>query len=83
MFTKRRGGVKSGYLGDICQSYIGLNYKPEHINDNGILVLRSSNIKNGKLDFNDQVRVKLNINDKYFVKNKDVLICVRNGSKNY
>lgn len=79
--TQGGGGLNLVNLGDICQSYIGLNYKPEHINDNGILVLRSSNIKNGKLDFNDQVRVKLNINDKYFVKNKDVLICVRNGSK--
>ena len=68
-------------LGDICESYIGLTYKPEEIDSNGVLVLRSSNIKNGKLDLIDQVRVNSKIRDNLYVKNGDVLVCVRNGSK--
>lgn len=75
------GGYKIYTLGDVCQSYIGLTYKPEHINDSGVLVLRSSNIQNAKLDFNDQVRVNGKIAEKYFVQKGDVLVCVRNGSK--
>lgn len=44
-------------------------------------MLRSSNIQNAKLDFNDQVRVNGKIAEKYFVQKGDVLVCVRNGSK--
>lgn len=44
-------------------------------------MLRSSNIQNAKLDFNDQVRVSGDIAEKYFVQKGDVLVCVRNGSK--
>ena len=49
--------------------------------DDGILVLRSSNIQDGQLDLKDQVRVKTEIPDKLYVKKGDVLVCVRNGSK--
>lgn len=49
--------------------------------DDGILVLRSSNIKDGQLDLTDQVRVKSNVPERLYVKNGDVLVCVRNGSK--
>ena len=68
-------------LGDICTSYIGLTYKPKDVSDNGVLVLRSSNIQDGLLDLQDQVRVNCNIPERLFVKNGDVLVCVRNGSK--
>lgn len=68
-------------LGDICESFIGLTYKPEDVVDDGILVLRSSNIKDGQLDLTDQVRVKSNVPERLYVKNGDVLVCVRNGSK--
>lgn len=73
------GDVKK--LEQVCESYIGLTYKPECIDSNGVLVLRSSNIKNGKLDFSDQVRVNCKIRENLFVKKGDVLVCVRNGSK--
>lgn len=78
------GGGKSliiKRLGDVCDSYIGLTYKPEEVTDDGILVLRSSNIQDGQLDLKDQVRVKTEIPDKLYVKKGDVLVCVRNGSK--
>lgn len=35
-------------LGSEVTFYSGLTYKPDDINEEGILVLRSSNIKNGK-----------------------------------
>lgn len=65
----------------ISDSYIGLTYSPNNICDNGIIVLRSSNIKNGKLDFNDIIRVNSRIPSKLVVNNNDIIICARNGSK--
>ena len=44
-------------------------------------MLRSSNIQNGKIDFKDIVRVNCKIKDNIMVKENDILICVRNGSK--
>lgn len=61
----------------------GLTYSPEDIceENNGTLVLRSSNIKNGKISFNDNVYVSSNIPEILKVKKDDILICSRNGSK--
>lgn len=67
---------KLGDLGDIIN---GLTYSPNEISDDGILVLRSSNIKDRQLIYTDNVFVKA---DKFNpVKKEDILICVRNGSK--
>ncbi len=68
-------------LSMIGQTNIGLTYKPTDISENGIIVLRSSNIVNGRLDFNDLVRVNCYIRDNQFVEANDILICSRNGSK--
>lgn len=66
-------------LGDLGEIINGLTYSPNEISDDGILVLRSSNIKDRQLVYTDNVFVKA---DKYNpVKKGDVLICVRNGSK--
>lgn len=61
----------------------GLTYSPQDVTDEteGILVLRSSNIKNGKLDLNDNVYVKGQIPSYLMVKEGDILICSRNGSR--
>ena len=58
----------------------GLTYKPTDICDEeGVLVLRSSNIQNGKLTFDDNVYVNTApISLK--VKKGDIIICSRNGS---
>ena len=45
------------YLKDIAQYSIGLTYKPTNVCNDGTIVLRSSNIQEGKLDLNDIVRV--------------------------
>ena len=59
----------------------GLTYAPENISDNGILVLRSSNIQEGKLAFDDNVYVNMKIPHEIIVRENDILICSRNGSR--
>lgn len=61
----------------------GLTYSPENITDqeSGILVLRSSNIQNSSLCFDDSVYVNTNIPEQFLVKENDLLICSRNGSR--
>jgi type I restriction enzyme S subunit len=46
----------------------------------GILVLRSSNVKNSKIDFEDCVFVNCSVDEDKYVQPNDILICVRNGS---
>lgn len=61
----------------------GLTYSPTDIcdPDEGYLVLRSSNIKDGKLSFEDNVFVSCRIPHELFVQKGDILICSRNGSR--
>lgn len=67
-------------LGEIGEVVNGLTYNPDNIDDSGILVLRSSNVQNRIVTLKDNVFVKTeNFNP---VKENDILICVRNGSKN-
>lgn len=69
--------VKVKYTG---QFENGLTYSPNDVSDErGILVLRSSNIQSGKLDFNDCVYV-LDVPESLMVKCGDIVICSRNGS---
>jgi type I restriction enzyme S subunit len=66
-------------LGEIGEIINGLTYSPKEINSEGVLVLRSSNVKDGIIVLKDNVFVKT----KKFnpVLDNDILICVRNGSK--
>ena len=66
---------------NITQSYIGLTYSPSDVSSQGTIVLRSSNIKNGRLDLCDIVRVAKEIPEKLRVAPNDIIICARNGSK--
>lgn len=61
----------------------GLTYSPSDLCDpeNGTLVLRSSNIRNGKLVFDDNVYVSSSIPSELWLKENDILICSRNGSQ--
>ena len=68
-------------LSMIGTTNIGLTYRPEDIVDDGTMVLRSSNIINGKIDLTDLVCVNTNIRDNQYMEENDILICVRNGSK--
>lgn len=67
-------------LSDIAEYWNGLTYKPTDVSKEGTIVLRSSNIQNSQLDFEDVVRVNCNIKEKQFVKENDILMCSRNGS---
>ena len=40
-------------LKDVASYFIGLTYKPTDVSETGTVVLRSSNIQNNILDFND------------------------------
>ena len=74
---------KEKRLGDIGESFIGLTYSPDDVVEvGGVLILRSSNIQNSILTFDNNVYVDAKISDKNFVKENDILICARNGSKN-
>jgi len=57
----------------------GLTYSPKDVVDYGILVLRSSNIQNSSLSFEDNVYVS-NVSKALLVHKGDVIICSRNGS---
>lgn len=90
-------GVRSGYkqtevgvipadwdvrsLGELGEALIGLTYKPDDVREYGTLVLRSSNIQNDALAFGDNVFVDTYIPERIKVRPGDVLICVRNGSR--
>jgi len=65
---------------DCCELLQGLTYSPNNVKSYGLLVLRSSNIKNRKLSFDDCVYVNCNVDENKYVKTGDILICVRNGS---
>lgn len=66
---------------DIVKVVKGITYKPEQINEEGTIVLRSSNIKGSNFDLSDIVRVNKNINEKFLVEVNDILMCNRNGSE--
>lgn len=61
----------------------GLIYSPEDMCEEGqgTLVLRSSNIKDGKIVLSDNVYVTTNVSEVFKVQKNDILICSRNGSK--
>ena len=73
---------KIKYLGEYRN---GLTYSPSDLCDDveGTLVLRSSNVKDGKLVLDDNVNVYVScpIPSNLYVRNGDILICSRNGSR--
>lgn len=79
-FPEFSGSWKSKKLEEVGSIINGLTYSPDDIHDDGVLVLRSSNIKENQLSFNDNVYV--NTDNYNAVKEDDILICVRNGSRN-
>ncbi|MEE3999577.1 restriction endonuclease subunit S [Tenacibaculum sp. FZY0031] len=73
--------VKLKYIGE---AITGITYSPNDVidNENGLLVLRSSNIQGGKLSLDNNVYVSKEIKEKYLTKIGDILLCSRNGSRN-
>ena len=69
------------YLSEVADFLQGLTYSPSDVANAGHLVLRSSNIQNGTLSFDDCVYVDKSIPESLQVKCADIIMCVRNGSK--
>ena len=70
---------KIKYIGEARN---GLTYSPQDMCDEtkGTLVLRSSNIQNDTLCFEDNVYVDKEVDEELMMKEGDILICSRNGS---
>ncbi len=68
-------------LADIGSTNIGLTYHPADVSETGTIVIRSSNIVNGKIDYADIVKVNCAIKDNQYLNQNDIVICARNGSK--
>lgn len=69
-------------LSECGNTNIGLTYSPQNqVIDSGTIVLRSSNIQNGKMDYADIVRVDMDVPKNKMCHIGDILICTRNGSK--
>lgn len=70
--------IKLNKLGKLVS---GLTYSPDDIRENGLLVLRSSNVQDGEIKLEDNVYVRTDIKGANLSEPNDILICVRNGSK--
>lgn len=68
-------------LSQLGELVSGLTYSPDDVRDNGLLVLRSSNVQNGMIVLDDNVYVRHEIGSANPSEPNDILICVRNGSK--
>lgn len=68
-------------LGAIGECVIGLTYHPDNVVEHGLLVLRSSNVQGGRLAYENNVYVDLEVNDRLMTRPGDILVCVRNGSR--
>jgi len=77
-YKKKWNEVRLGEVGEVIS---GLTYSPSDVRKEGLLVLRSSNIKNRLLKLEDKVYVRSDIENYNKVLKNDILICVRNGSK--
>ena len=71
-------------LGEVVEFYSGLTYSPDNVieSDDGTFVLRSSNVNNGEIVNADNVYVNSNAVNCRNVEIGDVIVVVRNGSRN-
>jgi type I restriction enzyme S subunit len=75
------GDWEESTLNKLGELVSGLTYSPDDVRELGLLVLRSSNVQNGKITLNDNVYVTPSVKGANLSKANDILICVRNGSK--
>jgi type I restriction enzyme S subunit len=79
-YSSKEDGWEEKKLKEVAEYFNGLTYSPKNVSNEGIIVLRSSNVQNDELDFKDIVRVNLSVKEKIIVKEGDILMCSRNGS---
>lgn len=71
-------------LGDICLSNIGLTYKPSQKSEKPTktIILRANNVEANELNKENVVFLDIdNLKEKYYLKENDILMAVRSGSK--
>ncbi len=68
-------------MGELGETNIGLTYSPNDLNSDGVPVLRSNNVQEGKIALDDLVRVTTELKSSVMVRQGDMLICARNGSR--
>ena len=61
--------------------YNGQTYKPEDVQDDGVLVLRSSNVKNDEIVEADNIYLDKSVANAEQVRKGDIIVVVRNGSR--
>lgn len=66
---------------EFVQFYNGQTYKPEDVQDDGVLVLRSSNVKNDEIVDADNVYLDKSVANAEQVRKGDIIVVVRNGSR--
>ena len=69
-------------LTDFVEFYSGQTYSPLNVQENGTLVLRSSNVQNGEISKDDSVFIDSSVVNTNNVKMGDIIVVVRNGSRN-
>lgn len=68
-------------IDEVAKLVKGITYSPEEVCDkDGIVVLRSSNIKGSTFDLQDIVTISKKVSSEKLVKENDILMCNRNGS---
>ena len=78
-----------GFDGEWCKNrlvdtvllYNGLTYAPSDIREKGTLVLRSSNVQQDEITLTDNVYVNPSVVNSPFVQKGDIIVVVRNGSR--
>jgi type I restriction enzyme S subunit len=75
------GSWKWVRLGDVGSTNIGLTYEPSDISESGVIVLRSGNIQQGKMDYSNVIKVSCDVPERAMINKGDILICARNGSR--
>ena len=70
-------------LRNVGEAIIGLTYAPQDVvgEEDGILVLRASNISKGQITYGDNVFVRCSVPDRLITQVGDILICSRSGSR--
>ena len=68
-------------LTEFAEFFSGLTYTPNDVQENGTLVLRSSNVSNGEVVDADNVYVNPQVVNSENVKVGDIVVVVRNGSR--
>lgn len=75
------GAWKQRKLTEVVEFFSGLTYTPNDVQENGTLVLRSSNVSNGVIVDADNVYVNPQVVNSENVKVGDIIVVVRNGSR--